>query len=312
MSNSTVVLRNITNTSIAIYPTILRDFGLVVGFLTLINNGILFLIMVSSKSLKTNSNMIISSLFIIGVFYSSIYVIPSFALSHFLLGKFCAISNAIGISLVLNYNLHQCLISVDRFLAVRWPHHYKTLKAKHYAVIILLVWLDALASQTIPLLTFRRSQLQDCRIHLASLQAELLYVFWVFIFWYLVPLLIMITCYFYIIYFIYKRRIQINPRSRIFVYQKSITAKDNAFQATIQMALLAGIFFVSMAPFICIITLSTAILTRPEVEVYIKVSYIITLCFPAINPILYAYFVTGIRQVVNMKVKSIRKFLIRN
>lgn len=307
---------NITNGSLVISAVIVSQPGIAIGIVGFITNLAVLSITVTSKHLRARFYIIINSSFVIGILFSSIYVIPTYILPMIHASNlFCKAINAIGISLMLNYNLHQCCISVDRFLAVRWYYYYrKALQTKHYIIIVSLIWLSSTLSQILPLFAFHPDSMLDCKITWDNSKSKLYYLLWIFIFWIVIPLLIVIASYSYIIYNIYLKRRKIDDYNSVKFFKKTHNAKaeERALQASLQMAILAGGFIISMVPFMATMILGDLIIKNPSIQQFLNASSVIVLIYPTINPVLYVYFDSSIREAVIAKVRLIRKSISRN
>lgn len=284
-----------------------------IGIFTVLCNLVLFISMATSKSIRNPSNVIISSSFFIGILFGGIYILPRWGTPYYhRLNVFCAFLPILGSSFLLNYNLHQCLISIDRLIAIRWPIMYRhSIKPKHYIIAVMCLWIFSLLISSVPIMTFRIIPMNGCN-PISYTTQEIKFHLILFFGLFYVPIILIVGCYSYIFYKIFWK----NPKSKLInVNDASIQISINtrkAISASKQMFYLTLLFLFTLFPYFCsyqvnilTIGLSNGLLDRfYKLPCWVRltlplVTRYIAFLYPAINPLMYAYFVKGIRTAVH-------------
>ena len=307
-------LTNITGTHCLQNLRVVNDYRIwiAIGIFTILCNLVLFISVAASKSIRSQSNVIICSSFFIGVLFGGIYILPRWGTPYYhQLLVFCEFLPILGSSFLLNYNLHQCLISIDRLIAIRWPILYKqSIKPKHYIIAVICLWIFSLLISCIPIMTYHPISMNSCRpvfYNTPEIQYNLTFFFGLFY----IPIALIVGCYSYIFYKIFRKGSKSNS---IDVHNKSSQVTINSkkiINASKQMFMLTLLFLFMLFPYFCsyqviILTIGLsnksldgfyrlpcwARITMPLVTRYVAFLY------PAINPLLYAYFVKSIRMAV--------------
>ncbi|RDD38815.1 Alpha-1A adrenergic receptor [Trichoplax sp. H2] len=305
---------NLTNASsfrptLLLYPPDSRELWFIIGILSIITNSMLLFGISKAKIFRNLTTIIIGSSFVIGILFGGIYVLPRFAIVGYRKwGLICSLLPVLGSSFLLNYNLHQCLICFDRLIAVNWPVLYKTtLSQHHYLIAIGMIWTSSLLVAIVPVLTFRPLQISDCILYSSDTTAEEIFLYLLFFGCIFFPITVIVTFYAYIFYVIYMRKRKINQtNASISPVQYSIIRRKTMY-ASIQMATLTLVFLCMMLPYLLlflIVRLRSVKLMSLPLYYFAQFSRYIAFAYPAINPLLYAYFVESIRDALFYRLKS--------
>ncbi|RDD43949.1 5-hydroxytryptamine receptor 6, partial [Trichoplax sp. H2] len=103
----------------------------VISGLTILTNVSMLVLIISERKLHTMSNWIMASMFFTGIIFGLFYLLPRWALHNLWVYKdpiACTVLPQTGLALILNFNLHLTLVSLDRYLCVMFPIKYKIRK----------------------------------------------------------------------------------------------------------------------------------------------------------------------------------------
>ena len=304
---------NSSNATNGIYIAESKELWIILSGFIILTNTFLFVCLMTSKSNRTSSDTILTSTFLIGMLFG-LYIIPRRVVFTRIrqVGIACSILRQSGQLLMLNYNLHQCFISLDRYFAVNWAVKYRNKVHKLlYRRIIVGIWVFSIVFSYVPLITFRITSLNRF-IRYSESNLERIYNYWKIICGYYLPFLIIIICYAKIFYTFFRLRSKptISPYQHRFT--PSVTRKT--IYASAQMGILAMLFIM-----MTLSNTSSFLLRELRIiptEWYYRLHNIaistlyVTYSYPALNPLLYAYFIDSIRSAVLKKVKAIKHYLI--
>ena len=301
--NETHSISNFTST--LRIPQESTEAWIVIGITGTITNLLLFLSLISSKSLRNPSHIIITSSFLVGIFFNGLYILPRWAAFGYFhrYPIICTILPLLGAAFLFNYNLHQCFISMDRYFAVKWPVRYRRcIHKRSYFYVLLYFWGFTLITAFIPVMTFRPFNSKRCVLHSGNHVAERIFAYWNFFGWFFVPIVVIIFCYAKTFHLIFnKRRKSVAPNITA-SYRPMQLDNKKTINASVQMAILALIFIVMMLPYTCVFIVSEirqiAFISPQTLFDMIFITRYIAFSYPAINPILYGYFVGSIRYAV--------------
>lgn len=298
--NETQSIRNLTSTLKVRQES--TEAWTIIGVIGIITNLVLFLSIISSKSLRNPSHIIIASSFLVGVLFNGLYILPRWAAFQYFYQYpiICTILPLLGAAFLFNYNLHQCFISMDRYFAVKWPVKYRrSMHKRLYVNIMVILWGFSLLTAFIPVMTFRPFNSKRCVLHSGNSLAERINAYWQFFGWFFFPFITIIFCYSQIFHMIFgKRRKAIVPNVTASYRPMQLDTKKT-INASIQMGILAFIFIVMMLPYTCVFLVSEIRRVAPvSLQTFLDMVFItryLAFSYPAINPILYGYFVDSIR-----------------
>ena len=124
--------------------------------ITIVGNSVVLIAVISTKKLRTVSNMFILSLSLTDLFVGTIVMIPA-ALNE-IFGEwichlaFCSIWVSFDVMLCSASVLNVCLISIDRYVSIMTPLRYKTIITHRRALYMLLAaWGIAIFSSFVPI-----------------------------------------------------------------------------------------------------------------------------------------------------------------
>ncbi|RDD45907.1 Histamine H2 receptor [Trichoplax sp. H2] len=215
----------------------------------------------------------------------------------------CQILPLLGSALIINFNLHLVLVSLDRYCCILFPFQYNMPQASvitRWATFA--VWLISFASASIPLFTFFVPIPGMCIIQLNSRSFHI-YTLSAYIALFYVPIFILGLVHSRILWTV---SIHTKRRHEIFALNNSIPTSvlRRNLRAITYMAILIGLFLIFWLPAM----IYYAILF-PTIHLGISIKQVsignilryISLSYPAINPILHAYFTPCIRSEISRK-----------
>lgn len=286
----------------------------IIGSVSIITNAFLFIIIIRRKKLRTPANDILFSMFICGFLFGAVYVLPKWTNIEYIKWPiYCSLSSPIGVFFAFLFNLHQCLVCFDKFLALKWPLTYR-IAVNHCKMmtVIVVIWIVAGFAAFSPLIFYRPINDKFCILISRDFNAESTYLKVVYGLVFFVPLILMVLCYTGII-------IIVNSRTQMDKYRNIASLDQTFFSITVktakQMAVISGVFVVLWLPFIA---LSLYLVVNVHVVVH-QGSWILPMfeafrflafAYPAINPILCGYYVTSIRRAMRHDV--VRKLTVGN
>ncbi|EDV21988.1 uncharacterized protein TRIADDRAFT_59535 [Trichoplax adhaerens] len=275
--------------------------GICLGSTTIVTNLFMVLVILSNKKLKSVIFTILSSMFLVGVLSASIYILPRWAFAAFIGDSFfCYILPAVGTAFVINLNMHQCLVCIDRYMAVTRPFQYKLRAQTRYVIIILLlVWLTSILTALLPAtVTFGQDPINQCQSQLNSTDLRMDYLVGLTTTFILMPMAVIVFCYLRIFYIIKSRSsIIFHQKNNVTQYKSNMIAKN--IKAAQQMAVITTFYIIAFLPFITVYLMSHS---NPKLgrslALILRLLFIVAFAVPAINPILYAYYVTSLREAI--------------
>lgn len=274
----------------------------IIGGIALITNAFLFIIIIRRKRLRIPANDILLSMFICGFLFGGVYVLPKWTNIEYIKWPiYCSLSGPIGVFFTLIFNLHQCLICLDKFLALKWPLTYR-ISVNHCKMIsvIVVTWIVAGFAAFSPLIFFRPINNRFCVVSAQDFGQETTYLQVVYGLVFFVPLILMVICYTGII-------IIVNSRTKMDQYRNNASIDQNFFSITVktakQMSVIAGIFIVLWLPFIALslymlINYKVVLLQRSWILPMFEAFRFLAFAYPSINPILCGYYVNSIRRAM--------------
>lgn len=300
-----MVSNNSSLTTGPMLPPPIRLQWIIIGSLTGLTNAGLLLFIMFNRKLHSITNFILCSKLLTGFFFGVIYVIPRQgipALSH--ITVLCDTIPQIGNGLMVNLNLHVCLISFHRYFLIINPFRYKERATPRNVVLVVgFTWLVAILIAIIPFFTFRPINLSKCT-SFEDILAETIYLSSVFIILFLIPLIVLVATYGKILVIV----LSIHSSNICPVEEKSnsIKAKANR-KALIQASVMIGIFFFLFVPFVIGVIIYFFAVRTGHVQSLVPVltaTQYPAFCYPTISPILNILFMGDIRVEVVQFVRT--------
>ena len=275
----------------------------IITAITLITNLIMLCFLIFVRKLHSMSNWILCSMFCTGLIYGLTYLLPRWVLFVPLklhLSYACQILPLVGSALVVNFNLHLVLVSIDRYCCVLYPFQYNMARAPIITrCAIVFVWLISFFMASIPLFTFLVPKIGICGIQLNSRSFHI-YTLVTFILLFYLPLFILCIVYTRILWIV---NIHTQRRDQILARHESVPTSivRRNLRAITYMMILIGLFMIFWLP-----TMIHYLVLFPTIHLGIddraivigKIVRYISLAYPAINPLLYAYFTPCIRSEI--------------
>ncbi|EDV24601.1 uncharacterized protein TRIADDRAFT_56568 [Trichoplax adhaerens] len=222
----------------------------IISAITFLTNTIMFCFIVFERKMHIKSNWILASMFCTGIIYALAYLLPRWVMfvPWDLLDSYaCQILPLLGSALIINFNLHLVLVSLDRYCCILFPFQYNMPQA---SVItrwaIFAVWLISFASASIPLFTFLVPIPGMCIIQLNSRSFHI-YTLSAYIALFYVPIFILGLAHSRILWIV---SIHTKRRHEIFAVNNSIPASvlRRNLRAIAYMAILIGLFLIFWLP----------------------------------------------------------------
>ena len=273
----------------------------IIGALTVVTNALLLLLILLRRKLWTFSHRIIASMAVVGVLFGAIYILPRWANPYGLNTPIlCDITRQIGQSLVINLNVHICVISFDRYFAVMYPFHYpRRSTTRNLILLILAIWSVATIIPMLPLVTFRPVNASYCTIWANDLVAEKAFLFSMFSILFFLPLAVILITYIRIISTSFAHRQRMNSFNQKMTRRRSLSIIIYDIKALRQMAILLVVFCLGFCPFVIMFIIQQEKISDSTTQVRseaLVITTFIAFSYPALNPLMYGYFSPDIRS----------------
>ena len=284
---------------------------LMIAILTLTTNLFLVFLIICRRNLRTLSNAILCSMFICGCAYAVLCIFSSKVMIHWqILSKsrlYSYIIRSSGITFTICYNLHLCGVCIVKMISIISPLRYRILLCRKKTFIIIgIIWAIPIVLGPIPALMDFLYWLQNrpSRHYLIVRQICNTVILIITI---IVPILFTIML--YIVAFIImnrRNRLAMLAASRAHCNHQACQLSNVGRNLIIikQMLVMLGLFTVCWLPyFIFIISIDyiQIQISLPFALLHIMdgLSYL-ALSYPAINPILFAYYTASIRDEIKI------------
>lgn len=298
------------------------------GVIILITNIPLIYAILSQHRLRSLHNLMICSMNFCAIFFGLFYCLPYVLTVLYSDSFLCYISTPIRNFLTIAISLHLCLISVDKALIIGYPLRYPSIsKSKSIAVIVSLIWSISLIVGFYPI-TYRTQYLAQrnlsCRPSVALVH-EIPYHWFYYSILICFPILCMTISYGYIYCIAMQQWKKIMDHEQLVSHDNIVIRKRHRISVHLRTAMpllaITGAFLIMHIPFYIVSTINFAVLSiigsNPSaIFVYssllsntIRAMHVLkelAFAYPAVNPLLYAYFDVAIRQVV-VKVFRVRR-----
>lgn len=278
-----------------------------ISVITLFTNITVLILIITERKLHAMSNWILASMFCAGAVFAMAYLLPRWVFFYqwnIYYSYACLVLPMTGSALIINFNLHLALVSLDRYFCVTLPFEYQRPQTRMIVrLAILIVWFISFFIAYVPLFTFLIPSPGQC---IAQLSSRLYhnYICTVFSILFFLPLIILITTYSRI-FWIVNNHTQRSQGIIVRSNSTSISAFYRNVRAIKYMIVILGLFVIFWMPYII---LFLAWFTTSKITVQtlflIRAFQYLAFSYPAVNPILYAYFTPCIRHVIQKKVSG--------
>lgn len=267
-----------------------------IGVVTLLTNIFLFTMIMSCKRLRMTSNYIIASMCFVGILIALLYLFPRWTIPTFYQNPLlCQILPAIGQGLLLNLNFHVCLVSLERYIIILYPFwHRKYCCKKVLLWIIFIVWLLTISFPFIPLMTYQPIRQHGCNnyIVLDKVSNMIMYCIYFSVFFFF-PVTILISTYTCIFTKI------MSGQSK---FSKTASPFRRKRKTLCHISIIVGLFILIWLPFvIAFFVLQLKTKSKEQLSILTVTQYV-SFSYPAINPLLYTYYTTSIREEMIFKI----------
>ncbi|RDD45031.1 hypothetical protein TrispH2_003121 [Trichoplax sp. H2] len=299
------------------YSSSVLAIGTTIGFTGLLTNSILLVTILMVRKLRKSSRTL-TSLSLCGILFAAVFILPihllppqqsmAYLVNYDLLGARC------GVLLLININLHQCVLGIERWLAVASPLRYRRYrKSKLVNFTCILLWVTSLILTHLPL-AFRcimtttasisalaasnELRVKARRIEKISFQVILSST-------YLMLLIIMVSSYCSTLASVNSSR-----RKNLFVCSKPKPKHMSSAKAIRQMTIVTGTFLILCSPALTIIMSPMLGSTHISNYTFTVISFYFLVSYPSAYPILYCYYGRNIKKELQTAAmtRSIRSF----
>ena len=267
------------------------------GLAAVIGNAVVLWLFYKNQSLRTISNRFLASLcvadFLVGLVIEPVWIAIRFFTQPKRAGILKQVINVLWIHSTAATVFNLCCVSVDRFIAIRFPFRYQDIitKKRCYAVII-MVWLISL------FLPFSRI-LVDNRTNIEQLWFSLTFITFV------LPITVVAVCYFYIFKAARKQANRIKGEN--LQHSNEMNAPVRAIQdykAIKTTGIVLGVFIVSWMPSLVVSVVDYVTASDKCVDhrlAYVVWPWIEAVAFTssAINPWIYCFRNGEFREVLH-------------
>ena len=291
--------------------------GTMIGLIGLITNTILLLTILMVGKLRKSSRTL-ASLSVCGIIFNAAFVLPihllplhqsiQYFVSYYLLG------GRLAMLLLVNINLHQCVLGIERWLAVASPLRYRRYrKSKLVHLTCILLWITSLALISLPLairyiMTTSNRHLSINKFNSLNGTAEQIEKICIQVIMsttYILLFIIIISSYTSIL-----ARVNSSHRKSLFVYSKVKSKYITSVKTIRQMIVVTGTFLILCSP--ALIVIMSPMIGKIYITGYnfTVISYYFLISYPSVNPILYYYYGRNVRKEIYSAAltRSVRSF----
>ncbi|EDV20107.1 uncharacterized protein TRIADDRAFT_61501 [Trichoplax adhaerens] len=246
---------------------------------------------------KKNSTVIVNSTCFVSILYSMMYILPRRANPFwYQVPILCRILSPLGQAFAVIICIHLCLISLDRYFSILNPFSYKKYVTKKRVIILIsIIWIASSAVCIVPVvLIFKRistaALYAKCQEYDGP-QEEKVYVFILFLALFSLPLIVSLLtyCHLTLIIQFHTKGVFINRNGDI-MKQKQSWRRKKAYR---QFSILLITFVIFFLPYITVYLVIKQ-LGHDRISTFMHYMLLITryiaFFYPAIIPLLYAYF----------------------
>ncbi|EDV27026.1 D(1)-like dopamine receptor [Trichoplax sp. H2] len=288
---STLVTTVFDNSTISTPPLFGSEqiVWMVIAIPTIITNSILLGLIFFTNDLKKATNSFMASMSAVGILWGAFYLLPRWSLINFIRTDwlFCSLSPQIGIFLTIIINLHLCLISIDKYIAIIYPFEYiRWASTLSISIAIVTVWILPLIVALLPQMTFRQLNYKTCHVlNRQDLTSEKNYLIAVFSILFFIPIACMVLAYGNI-FIVANKQLKLDLDQDAGKNKQSIVMNIKAAR---YLSIIVGVFVVTWLPYV---SFFFSMFLQPRKELFttfVTLRYI-AFCYPMVNPVLYGYF----------------------
>ena len=256
------------------------------GLATVIGNAVVLWLFYKNESLRTISNWFLASMcvadFLVGLVIDPVWIAIRLFTQPQRTHILKQVINLLWIHSTAATVFNLCCVSVDRFIAIRFPFRYQDIitKQRCYAVIV-MVWLISL------FLPFSRI-LVDSRANIEKLWFSLTFIVFV------LPLTVVSLCYFWIFKAARKQAREIRRESHPNFHENNTQQNTQNYKAIKTIGFVLGVFILSWMPSIVVSVVDYVTATDKCFDhrlAYVVWPWIEAIAFTssAINPWIYCF-----------------------
>lgn len=277
------------------------NFGyFILSMLTIITNLFLISIIIIRHIHNLNSTIMVS-MCIVDICFASSYLFPRFAfpMSSRWSIHFCNSLPKLGISFIINLSFHLCLLSLDKYFSITQPFCYnKHATIKKGAIIICWSWMISIVVAFLPFYTYDRIDRPRCSLYSDDQERDHIYLLFVFIILFFVPLTLSVIVYVRLFIIVYKHTSRIVGGNNS-ANNRAISVIIKNKKVIFQVCAVIGMFAIFMTPYtICFLTIGLVTSISDIALSHLIASRYLAFAYPCINPIVYGYFMADIRKEI--------------
>ncbi|RDD46293.1 Beta-4C adrenergic receptor [Trichoplax sp. H2] len=268
--------------------------------ITIITN--LFLIsIITLRRIRSLNSTIMASMCTVDILYATIYLYPRFAFPMSSRSNiyFCNILPKLGIAFIINLSFHLCLLSLDKYLSITRPFFYNNhATIGKGSLVICMSWIASLLIAFLPFFTFDNIHRSICSLYSENLENDRIYLLFVFIILFFMPLTSSIIVYLRLFIIVYRHnsRIIYENASRS---NRAINVIIKNKKVIFQVCAVIGMFTVCMTPYtICFLTIGLVAPLSKSAITHLIASQYLAFAYPSINPLVYGYFMADTRHEI--------------
>ncbi|RDD37082.1 Somatostatin receptor type 4 [Trichoplax sp. H2] len=282
--------------------------------LTIATNLCMLSLIIFKKKFHCKSGWMKASMFFTGILFALLYLLPYRVLGTYWVNNafICTILRLAGPALIISFNFHWTIINVDRYFYYFYPQYYNGYRANIIVVLsVAAIWLISLLCVVIPLYTFMYPLNEECiNLYPSRFLSHFVYILIVFGLFFLIPLIIVLLLFSYILCKINHRNLrqQMIPSgdAQTAIFMRRINTK-----VVKHMAIMVGLFIIFWLPYIILSLMNTSG-SSFSMTVAAILSQYFAFSYPAVNPILYACLTAHYRgEIHRLLLKRTALFIVK-
>ncbi|EDV24024.1 uncharacterized protein TRIADDRAFT_57081 [Trichoplax adhaerens] len=277
------------------------------GVVAIITNSALFIFIRCNRNLYQLSSVLLLSMLINGFLWGLYEVIRFGDGFSFKIGILCVVLYRFGQALFISLNLHSCVIISERYFAIAYPFRYNRFSTiGHLSIIIVLVWLVPTAVPIFSIIDgIFSKRLANCSLIDVQQFIRIDYICHL-IMLILATLLLVLLLIMYgrIIYLLklrqYNRVAFVSTRRHFSSIERLLRGKLALRKKAVIQAMIVFTFYaVFLIPFLTLSTIALSDIYRfADILQASVILRDVAFCYPALQPLIYAYFTADIRKEI--------------
>lgn len=289
-----------------------RPIVFAAGLVTLVTNSALFIFTVSNRNLRLLSHVLLQSMLINGFIWGLYGVIRFSGTFSYTSNVLCIILPRLGQAIFISLNLHSCVIMSERYFAIAYPFRYsRFLTIANLSIVCGLVWLLPISVPLISIIDgIYSNRLSNCSVaHVQQFITIDYYCHLIMLIVAVLLLTLLLTIYGRVIYLVKLRQHRVvgfvsnGQNTTANTQVDNLLLRSNLIvrkKAVIQAMVVFTFYVIFLMPFL---TLTIIMLSNLKQFSYLSEATLIirdiAFCYPALQPLIYAYFTADIRHQIS-------------